>query len=102
VDVRDASQEIKGFSAVGISGDEPEQQKRFADKHSLGYTLLSDPDHEAAEAYGVWREKKLYGKTYLGIVRSMFIVGPDGRIEHAFYKISPKDTSKKLAAALAG
>ncbi len=86
---------------VGISGDKPDRQNRFEEKNSLGYTLLSDADHEAAEAYGVWREKKMYGKTYLGIVRSAFLVGADGRIEHTWYKISPKDTAKKLAAALA-
>ena len=89
-----------GIAAVGISGDKPDRQKRFDQKHDLGYTLLSDPDHEAAEAFGVWREKKMYGKTYLGVVRSAFLVGEDGRLEHAWYKISPKDTPAKLAAAL--
>ena len=89
-----------GIAAVGICGDKPDRQKRFDQKHDLGYTLLSDPDHEAAEVYGVWREKKMYGKTYLGVVRSVFLVGEDGRLEHAWYKISPKDTPAKLAAAL--
>ena len=88
------------MAAVGISGDTPERQKRFDEKHDLGYLLLSDPDHVAAEAFGVWQEKKLYGKTYLGVVRSAFVGGVDGLVEHAFYKISPKDTPKKLAAAL--
>ncbi len=86
---------------LGISGDKPEKQKRFDEKNGLGYRLLSDLDHEVAEAFGVWREKKLYGKSYLGIVRSAFLVGADGLIEHAWYKVSPKDTPKKLAAALA-
>ena len=90
----------RGIAAVGISGDKPDRQKRFDEKCDLGYTLLSDPDHEAAEAFGVWREKKMYGKTYLGIIRSAFVVGADSRIEHAWYKISPKDTAAKLAAAL--
>jgi len=87
-------------AAVGISGDKPDRQKRFDDKNGLGYTLLSDPDHEAAEAFGVWRHKKMYGKSYLGVVRSTFVVGADGSVEHAWYKISPKDTAVKLAAAL--
>lgn len=89
-----------GVAAVGISGDKPDRQKRFDEKNSLGYTLLSDPDHEAAEAFGVWRHKKMYGKTYLGVVRSTFVVGADGRLEHTWYKVSPKQTAEKLAAAL--
>ena len=99
--VRDTAAELDGVAVVGISGDKPDKQKRFDEKHSLGYPLLSDPDHVAAEAFGVWREKKLYGKSYLGIVRSAFLVGVDGRIEHTWYKVSPKDTPKKLAAAVA-
>ena len=99
--MRDIAAEREDIAVVGICGDKPERQKRFDEKNDLGYTLLSDPDHLAAEAFGVWREKKLYGKTYLGVVRSAFVVGADGRIEHAFYKVSPKDTPKKLAAALA-
>ncbi len=97
--MRDIAAE-RGIAAVGISGDKPGRQKRFDEKCGLGYTLLSDPAHEAAEAFGVWREKKMYGKTYLGVVRSAFLIGADGRIEHAWYKISPKDTPAKLAAAL--
>jgi len=98
--VRDIAAESEDIAVVGICGDKPERQKRFDEKNKLGYTLLSDTDHEVAEAYGVWREKKMYGKSYMGVVRSAFIVGTDGRVEHAFYKVSPKDTPKKLAAAL--
>ena len=98
--MRDIAAELDDVAVVGISGDNPDRQKRFDEKNKLGYTLLSDPDHVVAEAFGVWREKKLYGKTYLGVVRSAFVVGAEGRIEHAFYKVSPKDTPKKLAAAL--
>lgn len=98
--MRDIALEVEDIVTVGISGDKPDRQKRFDEKCDLGYTLLSDPDHEAAEAYGVWREKKMYGKTYLGVVRSAFVVGADGRLEHTFYKISPKDTPTKLAAVL--
>ena len=98
--MRDIAAENEDIAVVGICGDKPDRQKRFDEKNQLGYALLSDSDHEAAEAYGVWREKKMYGKSYMGVVRSAFIVGADGRIEHAFYKVSPKDTPKKLAAAL--
>ena len=98
--MRDIAAEVDEVAAVGISGDKPDRQKRFDEKCDLGYTLLSDPDHEAAEAFGVWREKKMYGKTYFGVVRSAFVVEADGRIEHTFYKVSPKDTPTKLAAVL--
>ncbi|MDE0236324.1 MAG: redoxin domain-containing protein [bacterium] len=97
--MRDIAAE-RGIAAVGISGDKPDRQKRFDEKCDLGYSLLSDPDHEAAEAFGVWREKKMYGNTYWGIVRSAFLVDEDGRIEHAWYKISPKNTAINLAAVL--
>ncbi len=90
----------RGIAAVGISGDKPDRQKRFDEKCDLGYTLLSDPDHEAAEAFGVWQEKKMYGRTYWGVVRSAFLVGADGRLEHNWYKISPKNTASNLAAVL--
>lgn len=98
--MRDIALELDDVAAVGISGDKPDRQRRFDEKCDLGYALLSDPDHEAAEAYGVWREKKMYGKTYLGVVRSAFVVDEDGRIEHTFYKVSPKNTPEKLAAVL--
>lgn len=98
--MRDIALELDDVAAVGISGDKPDRQKRFDEKCGLGYALLSDPAHEAAEAYGVWREKKMYGKSYMGVVRSAFVVGEDGRIEHAFYKVSPKNTPEKLAAVL--
>ncbi len=92
----------EGPVIIGVSPDAPEKQKKFDDKYSLGFPLLSDPDHAMAEAYGVWGEKKLYGKAYMGIVRSAFLIGPDGAIAAAFPKISPKDTPVKLAKALAG
>lgn len=97
--MRDIASE-RGIAAVGISGDKPDRQKQFDEKCDLGYSLLSDPDHEIAEAFGVWRQKKMYGNTYWGVVRSAFLVDEDGRIEHAWYKISPKNTAGNLAAAL--
>ena len=86
---------------AGISPDLPAKQKKFDEKYGLGFPLLSDPDHTVAESFGVWGEKKLYGKAYMGIVRSAFLIGADGLIEQAWYKISPKDTPKKLLEALA-
>ena len=87
---------------VGISPDKPAALARFRDKYSLNFDLLSDVDHSVAEAFDVWQEKKNYGKTYMGIVRSAFLVGPDGKIRNAWYKISPKDTPTRLLEALAG
>ena len=85
---------------VGISPDEPGRQKAFDDKYSLGFPLLSDPDHAVAETYGAWGEKSMYGKKYQGIIRSAFLVGEKGTILEAWPKISPKDTPKKLLKAL--
>jgi peroxiredoxin Q/BCP len=85
---------------IGISPDKPAALKKFDTKYTLGFPLLSDPDHAVAEAYEVWGEKKNYGRTYMGIIRSAFLVGEEGRIEQAWYKISPADTPTKLKAAL--
>ena len=84
---------------LGISPDKPARLKKFDDKYGLGFTLLSDEDHAVAEQYGVWVLKKNYGKEYMGVQRSAFLVGADGKIEQAWPKISPADTPKNLLAA---
>jgi len=89
-----------GTAAVGISPDSPQVQKKFDDKQKLGFPLLSDPDHKVADAYGVWGEKSMYGKKYEGIIRSSFLIGPDGKVIEAWYKVSPKDTVPKAMDAL--
>lgn len=86
---------------LGISPDPPTKLARFDAKYGLGFTLLSDPDHTVAERYGVWGEKKMYGRTSMGIIRSAFLVGADGKVAAAWPKISPKDTPTKLLGALA-
>ena len=86
---------------LGISPDQPEKQKKFDDKYSLGFPLLSDPDHAVADKYGAWGPKKLYGREYEGIIRSAFLIDEQGKIAEAWPKISPKDTPKKLLKALA-
>ena len=100
--VRDALGELskQGVSALGISPDTPQLQKKFDDKHTLGFPLLSDPDHKVADAYGVWGEKSMYGKKYEGIIRSSFLIDTGGKIIEAWYKVSPKDTVPKAMAAL--
>ena len=100
--IRDARPDFEGLGVdvVGISPDKPEAQKKFDDKHSLGFPLLSDTDHKVAEAYGVWDKKSLYGKTFMGIIRSAFLIDEKGKIVGAWYKISPKDTVPKVMNAL--
>lgn len=100
--MRDVLEELKtkSIAVVGISPDMPETQKKFEDKHHLGFFLLSDSDHEVAEAYGVWGEKKMYGKTFMGIIRSSFLIDENGNIENAWYKISPKNTVPELMKVL--
>jgi thioredoxin-dependent peroxiredoxin len=92
--------DIGDTAVVGISPDKPTKQLKFAEKYGLGFPLLSDPDHEVAEAFAVWKEKSMYGRKYMGIERSAFLIGPDGKIAEAWYKISPADTPKNLLAAL--
>lgn len=98
--LRDVLGEVGDTAIVGISPDKPAALKKFDTKYALGFPLLSDPDHATAEAYGVWKEKKNYGKTYMGIERSAFLVDAKGNVAHAWYKISPADTPKKLLEAL--
>jgi peroxiredoxin Q/BCP len=102
--LRDAMPDLKKLKAtvVGISPDAPERQKKFDDKYGLGFTLLADEDHKVAEAWGAWGEKSMYGKKFMGIVRSAFVVDENGKIAAAFYKVSPKDTVPKVGAALKG
>jgi len=87
---------------IGISPDKPPALKKFDDKYGLGFTLLSDPDHTVAEAYDVWTEKSMYGRKYMGILRSSFVIDDKGKIAAAEYKVSPKDTAPKALATLAG
>ncbi len=98
--LRDIAGRIGDTVIIGVSTDPVNKLARFDDKYSLGFTLLSDPDHVAAGKYGVWVEKKLYGKISMGVQRSAFLVGPIGIIEAAWPKISPKDTPTALLEAL--
>jgi thioredoxin-dependent peroxiredoxin len=103
-DVRDHRSELAGLGVdvVGISPDEPAKQLAFDEKYSLGFPLLADTDHAAAEAWGTWGEKKLYGKTYIGITRSSFLIDEDGVVERAWYRVKPDQTVPKAKDALAG
>jgi peroxiredoxin Q/BCP len=99
--LRDIAGEIGDTLIIGISPDKPDKLKKFDEKYGLGFTLLSDPEHTTAEAYGVWGEKKNYGRTYMGIIRSAFLIAEDGTIANAWYKISPAATPTNLLKALA-
>ena len=102
--LRDAMPNLKKLKAVvlGISADPPAKQKKFDEKYGLGFPLLSDEEHTVLEKYGVWAEKTNYGRKYMGIVRSAFVVDEAGKLAGVFYKISPKDTVPKVTAVLEG
>ena len=99
--LRDIAEQIGDTVILGISPDKPPALLRFRDKYALSFDLLSDLDHSVAEAYGVWKEKKNYGKTYMGIERSAFLIDTGGKLRNVWYKISPKDTPTRLLEALA-
>ena len=100
--LRDVAGEVGDTAILGISPDTPDKQATFDEKYSLGYPLLADTEHKVADAYGVWGEKKLYGRAFMGIIRSAFLIDEKGKVEQAWYKISPKDTPIKLLKALDG
>jgi thioredoxin-dependent peroxiredoxin len=100
--VRDAREETGdlGFDVVGVSRDRPQAQKAFDEKFALGFPLLSDPEHEVCEAYGVWRERSFAGKAFMGILRSSFLIDEEGRIVAAWYGVKPEATVPNARQAL--
>lgn len=99
---RDALPKVTKSGAVvlGVSADSVDLHKRFKDKEKLNFPLLSDPDRKALEAYGVWQEKSLYGRRFMGIVRTTFVIGPDGRIAKVFPKVKVDGHVAEVLAAL--
>jgi peroxiredoxin Q/BCP len=102
-DLRDHRQELAGIGldVVGISPDDPEKQLRFDEKYHLGFPLLADEDHAVATAWGTWVEKHRGGHTYMGILRSSFLVDEEGRIEQVWSPVTPEDTVPNAIAAIA-
>jgi peroxiredoxin Q/BCP len=100
---RDSSKKFTKANAeiVGISPDKSEAQQKFAAKYSLPFTFVPDPDHSIAEAYGVWKEKSMYGRKYMGIERSTFVIGTDGKIEKMFAKVKPEGHAAQVLESLA-
>ena len=82
----------KGYAVVGVSPDSEASHQRFIEKHGLPFTLIADTDHSLAEKMGAWGEKSMYGRKYMGILRTTFIIDPDGNIEHIF---GPKQIKTK-------
>ena len=99
-ELRDASPRLGDTAVLGISPDPPNRQAKFDEKYGLGFPLLADEDHAVAEAYDVWGEKKNYGRSYMGIIRSAFLVDEKGKVAEAWYKVSPKATAENLLKAL--
>lgn len=85
---------------LGISADKPATQKKFQDKYDLPYTLLSDVDKKTCEAFGVIKEKNMYGRKVMGITRTTFVIGPDGKIMHVFEKVKPEGHAEEVLAFL--
>ena len=98
--LRDVMPKVGDTVVLGMSPDKPAKQKKFDEKYSLGFPLLADEDHAVAEAFDVWTEKSMYGKKYMGILRSAFLVDEKGKIAEAWYKISPQDTATNLLNSL--
>jgi peroxiredoxin Q/BCP len=101
---RDSYTDFEAEDAVvfGISPDGEASHAKFRDKYDLPFTLLVDDDHAIAEAYGVWGEKKMYGRSYMGVIRSHFVIDENGKILQAEGKVSPKDSPVKALKALRG
>ena len=92
----------KDIVVIGISKDSVASHLKFAEKHALPFILLSDPELQAIQAYGVWQEKKLYGKVNMGVVRSTFIIDERGKIEKVMPKVKPDTNAGEILAYLAG
>ena len=98
---RGADYGAAGAVVLGVSPDPVAKVKRFHDKFDLGFTLLSDADHAVAEAYGVWAEKSMYGRTYWGNLRATFVIDEEGVVRHVIPKASPKTHDEQVLALLA-
>lgn len=90
----------RDVAVYGVSPDPPRSHDRFADKCGIGFPLISDPDRSLCEVMGVWVEKSMYGRTYMGVERSTFLVGPDGRVEREWRRVKPAGHAAEVLAAL--
>jgi thioredoxin-dependent peroxiredoxin len=99
---RDAWAEVKSTGAVvlGVSPDTAASHKKFKSKFRLPFPLLADPDHKVAERYGAWGERSMYGRKFQGILRTTFVIGPDGRIKKVFERVKPKGHASQVLESL--
>jgi peroxiredoxin Q/BCP len=99
---RDASKKFTKLDTeiVGISPDKTEAQQKFASKYGFAFTFVPDPEHTVAEAYGVWKERSMYGRTYMGIERTTFLIGADGKVEKIFPKVKPVGHAAQVLEAI--
>lgn len=100
-DFRDAFANVPGTRVVGVSPDSSRSHRKFIDKYGLGFTLLADTEHTLSEAAGVWVEKSMYGKTYMGVERTTFLLDEQGVVQRVFRKVKPKGHATEVGAALA-
>jgi peroxiredoxin Q/BCP len=102
-DLRDNHSAIKaqGAEVLGVSPDPPSSHVKFREKYQLDFPLLSDEDHQVAKAYGVWKEKSMYGRKFWGIERSTFVIDEDGVVAEAWRKVKPKGHAERVVEALA-
>lgn len=98
--LRDIAKKIGDTVVIGISPDLPAKLAKFDEKYKLGFTLLSDPEHVVAEKFGVWGEKSMYGKKYMGVERSTFVIDAKGKILHADYKVKSTGDAERALAQL--
>jgi peroxiredoxin Q/BCP len=99
---RDSLRTFEGLDAVvlGVSPDSVKKHQRFKTKYSLPFTLLADPDHSIAESYGVWGEKMMFGKKYMGVLRTTFVIDGEGRIAKIFRGVKPEGHAQEVEQAL--
>jgi peroxiredoxin Q/BCP len=97
-DFRDNYQSLlsQGFQVIGVSTDDEKSHKKFESKYNLPFPLIADHEKNIVEAYGVWVEKNMYGKTYMGTARTTFLIGPDGLIKHVINKVDTKNSSQQI------
>ena len=102
--VRDHAADYESANAVvlGVSPDPQKKLRKFVDEEGLNFTLLGDEEHSVADDYGVWVEKSMYGKKYMGMERSTFVIGPDGKIKDVFRKVKPAEHDNLVLGALNG
>jgi peroxiredoxin Q/BCP len=93
--------EAAGATIIGVSPDSVAKHTRFSAKHGLKVILASDEDNQVASAYGVWKEKSMYGRTYMGIERSTFLIGPDGKLRHVWPKVKVAGHAEEVLQAVA-